>query len=227
VLLLIGVIYWLRQPQRRWLPLLVVLFVVLQAPANLVLSEAAPTPSSSRTIGILPIVAIVIAGGLWEVASRIRDPRVLRPAFVLLTIAAICWLNWQRYFVSYVHALPEQNSAYGKIIAAYLDTLPPEAPVVMYNCCWAEAGQPEPKGIQYVIKRPRDIIVIAPGQFSCAPLQRPGPIEVIWSPRDPNPIPQSCYPAGQPMVHEDARGQPVFKDFYIPAGTTLGGATPP
>ncbi|HZR99414.1 MAG TPA: glycosyltransferase family 39 protein [Chloroflexota bacterium] len=224
ILLLIGVIYWLRRPQRRWLPLLVVPFVVLQLPANLVLNEAMPTPSSSRTIGILPILAIVIAGGLWEVALRIRDARVLRPAFILLVIGVICWLNWQRYFVAYAHTLPEQNSPYGKIIAAYLDTLPPEAAVVMYNCCWAEAGQPEPKGIQYVVKRPREIVVIAPGQFSCAPLNRAGPVEVIWSPRAPNPIPESCYPGAQVVVHYDARGQPVFKDSYIPAGGTGAGA---
>lgn len=227
IFLLVGVVYWLRQPQRRWLPLLLVPFIVLQAPANLVLNEAAPTPSASRSIGILPIVAVVIAGGIWEAATRIRETRFLRPAFVLVVVALICWLNWQRYFVAYASTLPEQNSPYGKIIASYLDTLPANATVVMYNCCWAEAGQPEPKGIQYVIKRPREITVIPPGQFSCAALNRPGPVDVIWSPNDdPQPPPPSCAPGAQVRVHIDARGRAVFREFYVDGGGASG-TTPP
>ncbi|HLH22019.1 MAG TPA: glycosyltransferase family 39 protein [Chloroflexota bacterium] len=214
--LLVGVVYWLRAPQRRWLPLLLVPFIILQAPANLVLNEVMPTPSASRSIGILPIVAAVIAGGIWEVARRIRDERVRRPAFVVVVLCLIGWLNWQRYFVAYASALPEQNSPYGKIIAAYLDTLPADATVVLYSCCWAGAGQPEPKGILYVVQHPRPFRIVERGRFTCAALNLPGPVDVIWDPRDDGPVPPpSCYPGAQVRVHYDARGQPVFKDFYI------------
>jgi hypothetical protein len=225
--LLLGVVYWLRRPQRRWLPFLLVPFIVLQAPANLVLNEVMPTPSASRSIGILPIVAAVIAGGIWVAASRIRDARVLRPAFVLAVVGLICWLNWQRYFVAYSNTLPEQNSPYAKIMADYIDTLPADATVVLYSCCWAGAGQPEPKGIMYVVKRPREFKIVERGRFTCAALNLPGPVEVIWDPRDDGPVPPpSCYPGARVMVHDDARGQPVFKDFYIPAGGASGGAAP-
>jgi hypothetical protein len=227
IFLIVGVVYWLRRPQRHWLPLLLVPFVVLQLPANLVLNEAMPTPSASRSIGILPIIAAVIAGGIWEVATRIREARVLRPAFVVLVIGLICWLNWGRYFDAYAATLPEQNSPYAKLMAAYIDTLPHEATVVLYSCCWAGAGQPEPKGIMYVIKQPREIKIVPRGLFSCSALDIPGPVDVIWDPRDDGTIPPpSCYPGAQVKVYSDARGQPVFKEFYIDRPAASGAASP-
>jgi hypothetical protein len=227
IFLLVGIIYWLRRPQRHWLPLLLVPFVVLQLPANLVLNEAMPTPSASRSIGILPILAAVIAGGIWEAATRIRDARVLRPAFVVLIIGLICWLNWQRYFVAYAVTLPEQNSPYAKLMAAYVDTLPADATVVLSSCCWAQAGQPEPKGIMYVIKQPREIKIVERGRFSCAALNLPGPVDVIWDPHDDGPIPPpSCYPGAHVKIYSDARGQPVFKEFYIDRPAALTGPAP-
>jgi hypothetical protein len=79
----------------------------------------------------------------------------------------------------------------------------------------------------YVIKRPREIKIVERGRFTCVALDLPGPVEVMWDPRDDGPIPpQSCYPGAQVRVHTDARGQPVFKDFYIPRGG-VPAPTPP
>jgi hypothetical protein len=136
-------------------------------------------------------------------------------------------LNWERYFVAYAATLPEQNSPYAKLMAAHIDTLPPDATVVLYTCCWAQAGQPEPKGIMYVIKQPREIKIVLPGQFTCLAVSLPGPVAVIWSPHDdPGISPVSCHPGGQVKLYSDRRGQPVFKEYYIPGPSLPGADTP-
>src|SRR5207244_4162422 len=82
VLFLGGIVFWLRTERRRWSPVLLVPLLLLQVPSMLVLSQPEEVPSAGRTLGVAPIVYILVASGLWWLLRSIRAaplPRWLGP----------------------------------------------------------------------------------------------------------------------------------------------------
>lgn len=70
LLFIVGIVYWLvNHERRRWWPLWLVPLVLLQVPSILVLNEPQEVPSASRTLGVAPLVYLLVASGIWGLAK--------------------------------------------------------------------------------------------------------------------------------------------------------------
>ncbi len=225
-----GVVFWLQPERRRWSPALFVPLVLLQVPSMLVLKELGDIPSASRTLGVAPIAYILVASGLWWLVRSVRAPlpRWLSLAVGAALLGAILLLNAQRYFQTYIGGLPYQNTPMGRIIATYLDSLPPDTQIYMVGCCW-EYAMPEPKSILYTMARPDHLHLAEQDSLSCALLQSlPQPAVLIWSFHTALPAPQleECRAWLPAQMYSSVQGRPVF--YAAPLRRDLApGAVPP
>jgi hypothetical protein len=133
-------------------------------------------------------------------------------ALPIVIIAGMGVFTVSTYFGPYPLHLPNHNSAFGKYIAAYIDTVP-NVPVYLSDCCWGEWGQPEPKGIYNSLKKKEgrssivDFFVI-----SCNNLAQQGSFLLIMNPHNTSKIKQftDCFPFAQQKLFTDRFGQPVY-----------------
>ncbi len=71
LLFLVGIVFWLKRGRRQWSSVLLVPLVLLQLPSMLVLAVPGEVPSASRTLGVAPLVYILVASGLWWLVQTI------------------------------------------------------------------------------------------------------------------------------------------------------------
>lgn len=188
-----GIVFWLAtKARRRWVPLWLVPFLLLQVPAILALNQPREVPSASRTLGITPIVYMLVASGLWWLIQALRARGRRWPLVVVVTgvlLGGILLLNVQRYFKAYIGGLPYQNTPIGRLVANYADALPAETQVYMVGCCW-EHSIPD-RFVDKEVARPQNWHYIEADALSCSQLQYlPLPAVFIWSFREAVPAPQ-------------------------------------
>ncbi len=220
LLFLVGILFWLRLPQRRLSPVLFIPFVLLHLPSVLVLGRPHEVPSAGRTLGVAPIAYILVASGLWWLVRSIAGLGWRRASWtigasLLVTVMA---LNAQRYFWAYIPGLPYHDTSIGKSIAAYGDSLPLGTQVYVVGSRW-EAFMPEMPYVRLVSKRPESLHELDPKELTCdrlASLQ--GPAVLVWSFHDPLPAPQlSACTQGLPAeLHSSPKGWPVFHAAPLP-----------
>jgi len=84
LLFLVGIVFWLERGRRQWSSVLLVPLVLLQLPSMLVLAVPEEVPSASRSLGVAPLVYILVASGLWWLVQTIwalqRLAAKLRPS---------------------------------------------------------------------------------------------------------------------------------------------------
>ena len=193
VLFLAGIVYWLTtKERRRWFPIWLVPLLLLQIPSVLALNQPREVPSASRTLGIAPIVYMLVASGLWWLIQIMRK-RGWRWSVVLtitaVVLGGILFLNVQRYFKAYISGLPYQDTPIGRLIADYADALPADTQVYMVGCCW-EYSIPD-RFVDKEVARPQNWHYIDAKDLSCLQLQYlQSPAVLIWSFRDALPAPQ-------------------------------------
>jgi len=217
ILFLAGLAYWLW---RRWRlsPVLIIPFLLLQVPSMLVLRYPIEVPSASRTLAVAPLAYVLVASGLWWVATLFRRIPGMARILVASTLLWILLLNTQRYFTIYAAGLPDHNTPFGRIIAEYIDGLPRDTQVLVAGCCWTMASQPEPKSILYTMKVPHQVRFIDVDQLSCATLDLfHRPLVMIWAPRNglPSPAMRSCAARFSPSLHLHPIGGPVFRSSPV------------
>ncbi len=197
ILFFIGIGYWLFSKDRRpYIVLLLVPFLLLQVPSIMALNQPREVPSASRTLGIAPVVYLLVASGAWwliqELRKRARHMAV--PALVAtFLLGGILVLNVDRYFNRYINGLPYQDTPIGGLIADYANSLPGDTQVHMVGCCWVYSI-PD-RFVHKEVVRPENWHYVEPSQLSCLMLQHMQlPAVFIWSFRDPIPAPQleSC-----------------------------------
>jgi 4-amino-4-deoxy-L-arabinose transferase-like glycosyltransferase len=193
ILFLGGVIFWLTtKARRRWLPLWFVPFLLLQVPAILALNQPREVPSASRTLGIAPIVYMLVASGLWWLIQAMHARGRRWPLIAVVTgilLGGILFLNVQRYFNVYIGGLPYQNTPLGRLVADYADALPADTQVYMVGCCW-EHSIPD-RFVDKEVARPQNWHYIDARDLSCLKLQSLSlPAVFIWSFREKLPAPQ-------------------------------------
>ena len=219
LLFLVGFSFWLLNKQRRQLsPVIFVPFLLLQLPAALV-RNAEEVPSASRALGIVPFVAVLVASGLWWLINVRRIPPHVSRLILPLALTVLVALNGYRYFVVYARGLPNQNTAFGQIIADYIDQLPPQTQVYVIGCCWGDAGQPHPYAISYGVSSPRPLHLMPVQQATCPELEAASrPTTVIWNRTDNVPAPQlaPCLGMLTPQMHLGPHGEPVFQSVDLP-----------
>lgn len=215
ILMLLGIVFWLERPRRRWFPMLALPFLMLQLPAILVLNFPAEVPSASRTLGVAPIAYLLAASGAWFLYTRLaaRTALVARAALSAL-LAFVLVLNVQRYFIDYLDGLPYQNTAIAKPISRHIDSLPPDTNVYLYFCCW-ESGMPEPKSIHYELINQREINQLMPdGSLTCdtidAVLKRPAVVFFDFRASVPDPALAACPQRLSVQTYVSTNGRPLY-----------------
>lgn len=207
-----GLVYWLRKKQFRYGLVLLIPLILLQIPAILV-RDLREIPSASRTIGIVPFVSMIVAGGVYGLALLLQRRPRLQQTVVLLALLCILGLNSYRYFVEYVQVQPNGNTAFGREISKYVRTRPVDEPVVLLGCCWGDYGQPHPHAIRYDIEPERKFIHIPLEEATCERLlEIPGPAILVWGREEDltaNNL-ASCIGQTSPELHTAASGKAVF-----------------
>jgi hypothetical protein len=185
-LLLLGIGFWL-QPGRRALSLaLFIPLVLLQLPALLV-RYPEQVPSASRTLGIIPMLIILITSGLqWALRRARRHSRPVAHLLLASTLLALLLWNSQRYFGAYAAGLPNHNTPFERVIGTYINThLPPAHHVYMVGCCWGEWQQPHPRGVAYRLHHPQRLHLVDDAELTCALLhEAQQPATLLWGPDD-------------------------------------------
>ena len=220
--MLLGFVFWLRRPYRRWAPVVLAPLFLLLVPSMLVLQSPQEVPSASRTLAAVPFACILAAGGIWlpaQFLSRKLRPWV-GPALVTPILAVILLLNIDRYFHRYLEALPYQNTPIARLVRDYIERLPSGTEAHLVGCCW-ESGMPEPKGIEYDLPPGHKLTYWPrPDALGCETLAAmPRPAVLIWSYRDGVPAAtlEDCSDLGPRQLYASKEGRPVFS-----AGTLLG-----
>lgn len=172
VFFLVGLFSFL-QSKRRHLFYLIIAYLILLLPSIMVLNQPQEVPSASRSMGVIPIVYLLVGSGISWFYEQVKQGVNLRLAQAMLVVIllVITYPNYQRYFVTYAQNLPNHNTPFAKIIAQEIDKLPSGTQVYIVGCCWGESGQPEPAGIIYALKKDRALKFFAahsnPYEFSC------------------------------------------------------------
>ena len=230
ILFLVGIVFWLtNKERRRWVPVWLVPLLVLQVPSILALNQPREVPSASRTLGVAPIVYMLVASGLWWLILVMRR-RGWRWSYVSIVTAVVLGgmllLNAQRYFKLYIGGLPYQDTPIGRLIADYADALPPDTQVYMVGCCW-EHSIPD-RFVDKEVARPQNWHYIDARDLSCVQLQflQP-PAVLIWSFHDELPAPQlqECahWLPAQSFTYQDRptfRAAPLRPDLPPPSAGT-------
>jgi len=175
-------------------------------------------PSMSRCLAVTPFVFLSIAYGVKGASTIIQDKR-FRWFCIASTLGIICALNLTKYFVEYPKSLPDGNTPFGKIVAAYINTLPPTVDIKLTECCWGAWGQPEPKSVYYQLEfqKGREGIVHDTFLSTCTSVNRQNDTLIIMPPHDirMQNIMQQCFPDAKKMHHSEG-ATPIFTSLFIP-----------
>jgi hypothetical protein len=178
----------------------------------------AEIPSNSRTLAVLPFIIIFIVYG-YRLISGFGKKRIFSGIFALIIIGYQLINTLYHYFSVYRDGLPNHNSAYGQIIADYLDKLPSEYKVIIGDCCWGDWGQPEPDGIYYRLKNRnnRENLKYVNQQVSCESISEGQTTIVIMHPKNQALLEKlsSCSTPGNNSDHLDKYGLPVFRSVIV------------
>lgn len=215
ILFLVGIAFWLINKERRsWVALWLVPFILLEIPSMLALNQPLEVPSASRTLGVAPIVYMLVASGLWwPLQAALARGKRWRWSAILVTallLGSILFLNAQRYFQDYIDGLPYHDTPIGLAIGTYANSLPENTQIYMVGCCW-ESGMPE-YYVNYTMVHPELLHYIDKQGLTCAILQSTSlPAVYIWSFYDdlPGPQLQACKQWLQTQVYY-YQGRPVF-----------------
>ncbi|MBI3954930.1 hypothetical protein HY338_00670, partial [Candidatus Gottesmanbacteria bacterium] len=84
----------------------------------------------------------------------------------------------------YSKGLPDNNLAPGKIIAKYVDRLPTNVGIYFASCCWGAWGEPEPKGVVYVLRQRREVVNYSKLIETCSEIETHSAVVVLSPDRD-------------------------------------------
>ena len=219
VFFLAGIVFWFSSKERRrWVPLWLVPLILLQVPSVLVLNRPVEVPSASRTLGVAPIVYLLVGSGLWWLALAIhrRGQRRLALLVTGLLLAGILFLNTQRYFQNYLNGLPYHDTPIGAIIADFANLLPAGTQVYMVGCCWESENTPD-RFIGYDMTRPYDLHYVDAQDLSCDRMRSWGqPAVVLWDPHLALPAAQlAACSAWLPTQQYSYQGWPIFNEAAL------------
>jgi hypothetical protein len=158
----------IKEKKRQFLLYFVLLFFLIQLPSLLDIHNPLSQPNIGRMIGVIPIVFMSTAYGIYVVIKKISTytvPTYLNIALILLIIAT---LNFNKYFNLYPQSLPNKNTSFDKIIAALIDTYPKNTTVVVIGSGWGEKKQPEKEAIQFQVTTLRPISFLSMNEAKTA-----------------------------------------------------------
>jgi len=132
-------------------------FFIIQIPSIMDIKNPLSIPNMGRMIGVIPFVYISVAYGLNWLMSFFEN-KVVKNLLLVFILAVIFFINFNDYFYKYTKNLPNENTAFGKIISeevnkSYenIDT------ILMVGCCWGQWGQPEPDSVRFLLNNKKII----------------------------------------------------------------------
>lgn len=166
IFFLFGIVYFLCKKRCKLLVFIGVFLIVLPLPSIFPAVLEGEIPSSSRTIGITPFVYTLTAAGIVFIYEMF-DKSIREKTIVLFCVCFIfgmmIFFNLTTYFAAYPQVLPDKNLGPGRIIATYVDKhIPQNVGVYFSSCCWGAWGEPEPKGVAYVLRKKRYVFYNRP-----------------------------------------------------------------
>lgn len=224
IFFLLGLLYFAKKKKRKWLFFIIFMLLVLPLPSISPVIPDIEIPSSARTIAIAPFVFLVVSAGFWWnykfaikiVNSNDKKTRYYIGVLFSVIFAYVVFTNLKLYFVYYTQGLPDRNFASGKIIAKYIDGLPKDVNVYFGSCCWGQWGHPEPKGVAYELRRPRNFIEYSHYLNSCKEVLK-FPAIVIFGPKDLTKEDEyrTCFSKFRKNEVKEEDGGVVFTLIYI------------
>lgn len=134
----------------------IILFCVIQIPSVLDITNPHSIPNMGRMIGVLPIITILVAYGIYWTTELIKN-KSLKMILITLILLLITTINSYKYFYVYPQKLPNQNTPFGKIIAQEINKYPLDISAISVGAHWGDYGQPEPNSIRFQLKPEREI----------------------------------------------------------------------
>jgi len=153
LLLFGGLLFFLSRKRRSAGLFILWMLIVLPLPSISPAVLESEIPNTGRTIALLPYIYLLVSAGfLWiydKSTGLFKINQWYAVGFLTFVFAALVYENLILYFVSYRDGLPDNNLAPGRLIARYVDALPPEINLYFSSCCWGQWGAPDPKGVAY------------------------------------------------------------------------------
>lgn len=225
IFVILGAIFWLNPSRRKYAPIIFIPLFCLQLPSWLVLSGTNEVPSASRTLGVAPILYILVASGLywlWQIRARWL-PTWLMPTLVGIIVLAIISLNSERYFSRYLSALPYNNTPISTLTANFINSIPVTQTIVLIDCCW-EDSMPEPAAIKALLQAPTRFEHVESRNLNCDWLaQQEQQSVLIWSHNEelPDPILAPCAHWIVPQIYTSPKGLPIFQAAVLRSDSQL------
>jgi hypothetical protein len=119
----------------------------------------ANTPSIGRMLTISPIVYTISSFGLYKVYEKIKK-NYQKILFLCLSLFFIFLVNIFDYFFIYPKTLPNGNLPFSLFIKEDILKEKKEENFYLIDCCWGEAGQPEPKSIFNRLDEKRQLVLL-------------------------------------------------------------------
>jgi hypothetical protein len=225
VLAVAGAVFWLLKSRRRWGWVLVGGFLLMHLPSVL---ASEPTPSAPRSLAAAPFAYVLVASGIWWLASLACrwGGRAAGAVIVSALLIPVMAVNLHRYFDLYAAGLPYQNTPIARAITTYVDLLPPGTAVHLVGSTWGPGFMPEPKSIHYTMRQPESFHEEIVDRFDCARMaELTRPAVLIWSYQQatPSPMLEGCEYDLRPQLYSSARGLPLFHAASL--GADQGRAT--
>ncbi|MBI2617816.1 glycosyltransferase family 39 protein [Candidatus Gottesmanbacteria bacterium] len=217
VFFLIGLV-WCVVRMKKYRYLVFIPLLLLQLPQILVLNVPGDVPNAGRSSGVIPFTYFLVAMGLmfyYKVLRRFHIPLFFSIPLILIIFAHVVYVNTFLYFVTYAYGLPNQNTAYSKILARHIDALPQNVSIYLGACCWGDWGQPDGKPIYFSLSNRKRNVVNQRLVSSCEDIDA-RPAEVILSPKEKEKAAlfDDC---GKGTVQTDSEnGQEIYSYIEIP-----------
>lgn len=154
IFFIIGLIFVFKEiilkKNKSFIMFLILPFFLSQAASIFDVNNPLNTPSMGRTIGMTPFIYFIISYAIYKIYNFLfkKNNNVISSAFLIISLAIICFINIYNYFIIYPKGLPDKNTPFGYIIAQDIEKEQSSAKIFLVGCCWGEWGHPEIDSIQ-------------------------------------------------------------------------------
>lgn len=221
--LLTGIAFgFIDRKNRKNTFLLIQSSFLVMLPSILVLNVPSDVPNMGRTVGVIPLIFLLVANGLIA-PCRISFVKKflsnnIRYLILILLLTIILRLNFIHYFRDYSYHLPNHNEGFPRLIAEEIDKLPQKTNIIMVDSNWADWGQPDWRAVYYEMKSKKTFKYFENKDFTCQLNDNIQSKYFILNPTSNVNLKmiENCLPGGNILIHYSPKYKfPVFISYYL------------